>query len=47
MEVSLVWIAPILPPLPVKDWGSNSAVVDYVSDSLLLTLLGVFTNLLD
>ena len=45
----LVWItaAPILPPLPVKDWGSNSAVVDYVRDSLLLSGLGILTNLIN
>ena len=45
--MSLVWIAPILPPFPVKDWGSNFAVVDYVSDALLFRFFCVFTNLID
>ena len=48
MEVRLMRItAPILPPLPVKDRGSNSAVVDYVSDALLLSGLSIFANLIN
>ena len=39
--------APILAPLPVKDWRSNSSSIDYVSDSLALGLLGVIANLID
>lgn len=37
--------APILAPLPVKDWRSNFSSIDYVSDSLAFRLLGVLTNL--
>ena len=47
MEMRLMRItAPILPPFPVKDWGSNSAVVDNVRDALLLSGLGIFANLI-
>ena len=46
--MSFMWIAaPILPPFPIKDWGSNSAVVNNVGDSFLFSLLGIFTNLID
>ena len=43
-----MWItAPILPPLPVKNGGSNSAVVDYVRNPLFLVGLGILTNLIN
>ena len=43
-----MWItAPILPPFPVKDGGSNSAVVDDVRNALLFGRLGILTNLIN
>ena len=42
-----MWIAPILPPFPIKNWGSNFAVVNYVRDSLFSGLLSIFSNLID
>jgi len=42
-----VWIAPILPPLPIKNWGSNFAIVNDVSNPLTFGLLSVFANLID
>ena len=47
MPVRLVWItAPILAPLPIKDRRSNSAVINYVTDALLLSAFSVLANLL-
>jgi hypothetical protein len=42
-----MWItAPILPPLPIQDRGSNSAVVYDVTDSLALGSFSVLSYLL-
>ena len=47
MEVSFVWIAsPIFAPFPVKDGRRNSAVIDYVANSLALGSFSVFADLL-
>ena len=43
----LMWIAPILPPFPIKNGGSNFAIVNDVSNALTFGLLSVFANLID
>jgi hypothetical protein len=42
-----MWItAPILPPFPIQDRGSNSAVIDDITDSLALGSFSVLSYLL-